>query len=254
MRRTTEDGNVCWIVVMDTALGPLLVDGEVEVATSVDHLTVIHITIGVIVADDRPSEAPFVTENGGDEVIITASPTGTDTVEGGHKTKGLTFFDREFEWFEVDFTDRLLFAVGIDTVGATVGFLVVEGEVFDVGVDALLLSGFDDVSGHLTGDEWVFAVVFGVTSAEWRTVHVDAWRIPAGIWKVGLGWEAGFFVTEQAFVADGVALLLGKLDVPGLGDEDFRAIVASTVDFWVAREGDSAGWAVAADGLWNAIA
>lgn len=42
------------------APGPWLIGGEVEVATGIDHLGVIHIGVGVVIADNGTDEAPFL--------------------------------------------------------------------------------------------------------------------------------------------------------------------------------------------------
>ena len=211
MGGTAKDGNIALAVFV--WFGPWLSAVEVEVAASVAHLLVGHVIVDVEVADDGANESPLVAEDGGKETVVAAGPLGSDTVEGGHDAAGLTFFDSHLEWLEVDLTDSLLVAPGKLTFGVTVGFLVVESEVLDVNVDAILLNGFDDGRRALAGLEWVFAVVLGVTSAEWGTVHVDAWAIPSGIWKL-----IALFVTDEGFVADGLALSFSEFKVPGLSN------------------------------------
>lgn len=211
MGGTAKDGNIALAVFV--WFGPWLSAVEVEVAASVAHLLVGHVIVDVEVADDGANESPLVAEDGGKETVVAAGPLGSDTVEGGHDAAGFTFFDSHLEWLEVDLTDSLLVAPGKLTFGVTVGFLVVKGEVFDVNVDAILLNGFDDGGRALARHVWVFAVVLGVTSAEWGTVHVDTWAIPSGVWEF-----VTFFVADEGFVADGSALSFCKLKVPGLSN------------------------------------
>ena len=242
-------------VADDVRIGvlPRLSRSEVEVAAGVAHLAVVHVKIGVEVADDESDEAPFFAEDAGEKTIVATSPNRPDSREGGHDPEGLAFLDGEFERTEIDFADRLFGDPVIAAADRAMGFLIIEGEVLDGGIDALGLDGFDQPASETARDERIFGIIFRIAATEGRTMDVNARGIPASIRHMSAALEVGTLVAEQAFVADCQTLFLRELEVVSLGNQDFGAVIGGSVDGFGAHEGDDAGRAIAGLGCGNAM-
>ena len=201
---------------------------EDEVVACVDHLTGVHVRFRLIVADGEAYKAPFVAQDLRHQAIIAARPARTDAVERAHDAAGTdilgdaVFFgciantvvalDRDLKRFEIQLAQRLLGEIGGDA--RTIGLLIVDGEVLEVGVDALGSCAVDDLHRHLAREDGIFRIVLEVTSRERAPVQVDRGSIPAGVRQVVA--RRG---TPDAVVADDAAHLIREVLVPGRRDE-----------------------------------
>ena len=127
----------------------------------------------------------------------------TDSVETGHDTSAATFFNSILEWLEVVFTDGLFISPSADTT--TVGFLVIQSEMLDVGIDTMASSTSDDLSGDQTGLDAILRIIFEVTTGEWRSMGVHGWSIPTVV------------TIPHTFFTDEVTEVRSNLLVPGSG-------------------------------------
>jgi hypothetical protein len=100
------------------------------------------------IGKDSASEAPFMTEDFNEKRIGSSGLHHTKTVVGGHDATAVAFLDDHLEWTEVELTESLLINEGHGTF--TVLFLIVDSEVLEVAVDALLGSAIDDSAGEAT--------------------------------------------------------------------------------------------------------
>ena len=87
--------------------------------------------------------------------------------------------DRHLEGTQVDLTDGL-FVGPSSHHGSTVAFLIVQGEVLHVSVDAVFLSALDGVGSHDAGQDAVLRVILEVTASECSAVDVHSGAVPAG--------------------------------------------------------------------------
>ena len=118
------------------------------------------------------------------------------------------------EGLEIDLADGLLGRPGA-LVGGALDLGIVEGEVLDIGVAAHIGSPFDDGRAHHAGQESVFRIILEVAAGEGRAVNVHRGAIPAVV------------AVDDRLFADGVAHLVGELEVPCRGDDDLRAVGAA---------------------------
>ncbi len=121
----------------------------------------------------------------------------------------VSILDRHLEGLEVDLADSLLVGPGSHHA-VTVAFLIVQGKVLHVSVDAVLLCACDGVCGHSTGQDTVLRVVLEVTAGECGAVDVHGRAIPAGS------------VHLIGHLADAVAEVVGQILAPGHTDEGSR--------------------------------
>ena len=117
-----------------------------------------------------------------------------------HDGGGAALLDRKLKGLEVNFADGLL--VRPDRDGQTVGFLIVQGKVLDVGVHALTVHALHHGSAHFAGQQAVLAVILEVTAGEWGAVDVHAGGIQT------------HHMVCSGFGTKGGAKALGKVGVP----------------------------------------
>ena len=184
-------------------------------------------------------EAPLIAKQSGDEVVVAASPSVADAVEGSHDASdrgnlggcvavsavtivlhiihldGISL-DTHLEGLQVDFTSGLLIQEGCNAVltltVAAVVFLIVDGVVLDenihtTGSNALTLKRSD-----MTADKRVFRVILAVAARECSAMHIDSRSIPA--------------INTQivGFIADVFAIMVGQIIVVGLCQNDHAAV------------------------------
>ena len=160
------------------------------------------------VGDDGAGKAPFVAQDVGQQGAAGAGPGVADVAVAGHDGGRAALLDRQLKGFEINFADGLF--VGPDAQRQAVGFLVVEGEVLDIGVDALAHAAADFGSGQLAGKQAVLGIILKVAAAEGGTVDVGAGGVQAGH-MVGGG-----------FRAQRLAEAFDKFLVPGRADDGLR--------------------------------
>ena len=147
---------------------------EHHVAACADGKVDVH-PVGVAhggVGDHHAVEAPLVAEHIGEQSLGSACPGVAQTAVAAHNGGGAALLDRKLKGLEVNFADGLL--VRPDRDGQTVGFLIVQGKVLDVGVHALTVHALHHGSAHLAGQQTVLAVILKVTTGERGAVDVHA--------------------------------------------------------------------------------
>ena len=159
-----------------------------------------------VIGQDEALEAPLAAQDVLQQLRATASPAIADVVEGRHDSVAVSILDRHLEGLEVDLADSLLVGPGSHHA-VTVAFLIVQGKVLHVSVDAVLLCACDGICGHSTGQDTVLRVVLEVTAGECGAVDVHSRAIPAGS------------VHLIGHLADAVAEVVGQILAPGHTDE-----------------------------------
>ena len=173
-------------------------DGKVDV----HPVSVAHGGVG----DHHAVEAPLVAEHIGEQRLGSARPGVAKAAVTAHDSGGAALLDRKLKGLEVNFADGLL--VCPDRDGQTVGLLIVQGKVLDVGVHALTAHALHHGSAHLAGQQAVLAVILEVTAGEGGAVDVHAGGVQTHHMVCGgLGAKGG-------------AKALGKVGVPAGTHDD----------------------------------
>lgn len=87
---------------------------------------------------------------------------------------GISLFDSNFESTQIDLPQDAFCHNGIILV-PTACFLIVGGKVLDTGgYFVVLFRTTDDRCGDLTGNQWVFGIVFVVSSGKRISVNVES--------------------------------------------------------------------------------
>ena len=149
-------------------------------------------------------EAPFLLEDFVEQQIVLATVLAAEEVVGAHDAEDVGFADGGAEGGKIDFAKGAVVHVDVDTVAF--GFLIVGGEMFDTGADALGLLAADVIDGDARGEEGIFAKVFKVAATERRALNVDARA------------EHDVFVTLLGFLPDDGAVLVGEVGIEGGGE------------------------------------
>ena len=177
-------------------------EAEHHVAAGTDSKVDVH-PVGVAhggVGDHHAVEAPLVAEHIGEQRLGSACPGVAQTAVAAHNGGGAALLDRKLKGLEVNFADGLL--VCPHREGQTVGFLIVQGKMLDVGVHALAVHALHHGSAYLAGQQTVLAVILKVTTGEGSAVDVHAGGIQTHHMVCGgLGTKGG-------------AKALGKVGVP----------------------------------------
>ena len=180
---------------------------EHQIAAVADALISGHVAVDTeVVGLDEAEEAPLTAQDVLQQLLAAASPAAADVVEGRHDSVAVSILDRHLEGLEVDLADSLLVGPGSQH-RSTVAFLIVQGEVLHVSVDAVLLCACDGVCGHSTGQDTVLRVVLEVTACKSGAVDVHCRAIPAG--RVHL----------VGHLADAVAEVVCQIFAPSHADE-----------------------------------
>ena len=158
------------------------------------------------VGDHHAVEAPFVAEHIGEQCLGSACPSVAKAAVTAHDSGGAALLDRKLKGLEVNFADGLL--VCPDRDGQTVGLLIVQGKVLDIGVHALTVHALHHGSAHLAGQQAVLAVILKVTAGEGGAVDVHAGGIQTH------HMVCGGFGTKSG------AKALGKVGVPAGTHDD----------------------------------
>ena len=143
------------------------------------------------------------------EIVISAVPLGVHQHEGAHESRQLFLLDGNFERFQIQLASGLFTHNHIAAVGAPC-LQLVEGEVFCVGINALLKSTMSNGGGHHAGDQRILGEVFSVPASERGAMQVHPWGIPAIVAK-GI-----------AFLAYSPAIFLKQRHIPGCCHDGFR--------------------------------
>ena len=158
------------------------------------------------VGNHHAVEAPLVAEHIGEQRLGSARPGVANAAVTAHDSGGAALLDRKLKGLEVDLADGLLVRPHRDR--QTVGLLIVQGKVLDVGVHALTAYALHHGSAHLTGQQTVLAVILEVTAGEGGAVDVHAGGIQTHHMVCGgLGTKGG-------------AKALGKVGVPAGTHDD----------------------------------
>ena len=129
------------------------------------------------VGDHHAMEAPLVAEHIGEQCLGSACPGVAQAAVAAHDSGGAALLDRQLKGLEVDLADGLL--VGPDRDGQTVGLLIVQGKVLDVGIHTLAVHALHHGSAHFAGEQAVLTVILKVTAGEGRAVDVHAGGVQA---------------------------------------------------------------------------
>ena len=160
-------------------------------------------------------EAPVVTEDLGEQVVVAHRELAVDLVIRGHDGPGVTLADGNLEAAEVELTGGTLTDALVNA--RAVCLLGVYSEMLGRDACTLTLHTVDIGGGDLTCQQRVFGIIFEVTTAEGVAVQVHA-RAEDDVAAVFLG-----------LVTDGFAHLAYKLGVPGgsqtTADREGRGIV-----------------------------
>ena len=221
-------------IVFDGEAAP--VDGgQLGVAARRQRLAGVHVRGDLVVGQNEAVEAPLFAQDAGDEVVIAARPGGPDAVEGRHDGgsrgddgrlggvagdgafgvfDGLVVLDLDgvvgqahFKRLEIDLADGLFVCPGDEAQMVAVLFLIVEGEVLEEGVHALLRRPLDGLFAHGAGEEAVFGIILEVAAGKRGAVDVDGGAVPTD--------DAGI----QAVFADAPAHFEGVVHFPGAGEQ-----------------------------------
>ncbi len=146
-------------------------------------------------------ETPFVTQDGGQQIVALLRKLAVELVVRRHYGPGISLADSDFEALEIEFAE----GAGVDArvVLLAVHFLVVGSEVLGAHANAIALDAADVGGGRLAGEQRVFGEVLEVTAAERVAVQVLA-RSQEHVDTILLN-----------FVAHGSGQLLDKRHVPG---------------------------------------
>ena len=158
-----------------------------------------------VVGDDRAVKAPLVAQDAGQQRLTAACPDCADTVVAAHEADCVVILDEHPERAQVGLAQGLLRHPGIDGIAVDTALAVVADKVLDIGVDARLVCAGHSVAADDAGQQAVLGIILIVAAIEGAAVHVGGGGIPAGV------------AVLQGLRADGAALLLGKVCVPGLG-------------------------------------
>ena len=158
------------------------------------------------VGDHHAVEAPLVAEHIGEQCLGSACPSVAKAAVTAHDSGGAALLDGKLKGLEVDLADGLLVCPHRD--GQTVGLLIVQGKVLDIGVHALTVHALHHGSAHLAGQQAVLAVILEVTAGEGGAVDVHAGGVQTHHMVCGgLGAKGG-------------AKALGKVGVPAGTHDD----------------------------------
>ena len=124
-----------------------------------------------------------------------------------HDRSRAAFFDCDLKRFEIQFAHRLFVCPNGKT--QTVAFLVIQGKMLGVQIDALRLGTAHLRCAKFAGEESVFGIILKVTSAERRSVDIHAWRIQTDN-AVGGSFHSKYF-----------AEFFNQFFIPGRADHDF---------------------------------
>ena len=215
-------------------IGKALAEGELHIRARAQAFVCGHVFVQVEVGDGDAAERPFAAQHFVHQRVAAARPGAADAVERRHDRLqprhghggngalvvgdilhlGRGVFHHILEGFEVDLADGLFGRPGA-LVGGAFDFGVVEGEVLDIGIAALVCRAFYHRGADLAREHGVFRIIFEVAPREGRAVDVQCRAVPAVV------------AVDDGLFADGVAHLAGELEVPGRGDDHFRAVRAA---------------------------
>ena len=142
-------------------------------------------------------------------------------VECGHGAVAVAVGDAEFEDLCIDLTDRLLGRKRHRAAAA--GLLIVQADVLDGGMHTHLGHTLDDVGGDDAALDAILRIILEVTACKRVAVRVHRGAVPT------------VDIHPEGLVADGDALLIRELRIPG-GSDDGSADPAPADDGGAVRE------------------
>ena len=116
-------------------------------------------------------EAPFITKDGGYQVITLGSVGAVYLVIGGHNRPGLSFLDSDLESLQVYLALRALTDHGI--VACSVCLLVVICEMLYCRSHVVFLDATHVCGGRLAGNHRIFRIILKITAVKWMAMDVQ---------------------------------------------------------------------------------
>ncbi len=123
------------------------------------------------VGHDQTVEAPLLSEDGGEQRAVLATPLAIDLVVGRHHGPHAHLSDRRLERSQVELSERPLGHLRADR--HPLELRVVGHEVLDGGTDALALYALDVGHSQPGREERILAVALEVSARKGRAVQVD---------------------------------------------------------------------------------
>ena len=157
------------------------------------------------VGHNHADKAPLAAQHVGDQRLRAAGPGRAEVGVARHDGRGLALLDGDLKGLEIELAHRLFIAP--DREGETVGFLIVQGEMLGVAVDALARRAAHLRRTELAGEQTILRVVLEVAAGEGRAVDVHAGGI-----------ETDDAVCERLGGKD-AAELLDQRRIPGRADD-----------------------------------
>ena len=188
-------------------------------------------------------EAPFVAEDGGQEVDLLLGVFAVHLVVGGHHGPGIGLLHGDLEVLQVDLAEGALADAGVVLVAVrllVVGHVVLDGGAHPIGLDTAHVGG-----GHLAGEDRILGEVLEVTAAQRVAVDVHA-----------RGEENVHAILED-LVAHRLGHVLHEGDIPGAGEQGAHREAGAIIGVAVTLTGRldaQAGRAVGEDGAGDAQA
>ena len=188
-------------------------------------------------------EAPLVTQDGGEELVVLLGVDAVDFVVRAHDGPGVGLADGDLEALQVELAEDAGADAGV--VAHTVDLLVVGGEMLDGYAHAVALDAAHVGCGHLAGEEGILGEVLEVTAAEGVAVQVLA------------GSQEHVGAVFLHLLAHGGGELLYEFGVPGRcqhGSHREAGAIESLVGTGTGRVDAEAGRAVGKNRVGNAQA
>ena len=188
-------------------------------------------------------EAPFVTENRGEEAFALLGVLSVELVVGAHHRPGIGFLHGNLKVLEINLAEGTL---GDDSVVlVAVGFLVVGSIVLDGSTHAIALDTLHISGGHLAGQERVFGEILEVTAVQGVAVNVHT------------GGQEHVHAIFQHFITHGLGNFFHQGKVPGTGQQGSHRETGAIIGIAVSLAGGldaQAGRAVGQNGPGDAQA